>query len=214
MGQKEKTAQKFNVGDVVRIVKYGHWFFLSKRNEDIGWWKTQTKYPCLNEDELSMLFDVNPELVGQTGIVNKVLETQGKYKYSLSGIKGKTAWYSEDQLEPIQNAKPIEEPKRLQIWRTNEQEPNLKAKHSIWRSNSGNRMVVIACPLFDEPKKPKNMWEIIDDNGVIHSGTQEEMEKAFAVMERPDEHTPEEQAQWFCQWQGDLKLVEVHSRTR
>jgi hypothetical protein len=53
------------------------------------------------------------------------------------------------------------------------------------------------------------MYEIIDDNGVIHSGTEKEMEEAFDVMVNPNEYSPEEVGKWSFDWEGDLKLVEV-----
>ena len=33
------------------------------------------------------------------------------------------------------------------------------------------------------------MYEIIDNNGVIHSGTEDEMDLAFDVMTNPDEYS-------------------------
>ena len=44
----------------------------------------------------------------------------------------------------------------------------------------------------------KNTWEIIDDEGVIYSGSQEEMEEIFSDW--PDD----------IETAGDTKLVEVH----
>ena len=45
------------------------------------------------------------------------------------------------------------------------------------------------------------MWEIIDDKGVIYSGYTEEETLEFFI--NPD-----------FEWEGDLKLVEVHGITR
>ncbi len=62
------------------------------------------------------------------------------------------------------------------------------------------------------------MWEIQDDNGVIHSGSQEEMECAFDVISNNlnDELSISEirilQHQHDCLFIGDLKLVEIHKR--
>lgn len=56
----------------------------------------------------------------------------------------------------------------------------------------------------------KNTWEIIDENGVLHSGTAEEMNHAFDVMTNSDEYSKEEIDTFFTNWKGDLKLVEVH----
>lgn len=58
------------------------------------------------------------------------------------------------------------------------------------------------------------MYEIIDDNGVIHSGSQEEMTHAFHVMSNPHEYSAEEYDRWSFDWEGDLKLVEVKDITR
>jgi hypothetical protein len=60
------------------------------------------------------------------------------------------------------------------------------------------------------------MFEIIDDNGTIHSGGQNEMECAFHIMTTKDEseYSPEEIKKWEFDWSGDLKLIEVHQVTR
>ena len=49
------------------------------------------------------------------------------------------------------------------------------------------------------------MWEIIDDEGVVYSGTQEEMERVFNRIVN---------GQIECDWTGDLKLIEIHNITR
>lgn len=64
-------------------------------------------------------------------------------------------------------------------------------------------------------------WEIIDDNGCIHSGTEEEMRKGFFVMtslyetiqdeyELSDEETQELVDEYPGSWKGDLKLIQIH----
>ena len=58
------------------------------------------------------------------------------------------------------------------------------------------------------------MYEIIDDNGVIHSGTEEEMTHAFAVMQEPLNYSDEDMDKWWTDWTGDLKLVHVIASTR
>ncbi len=56
---------------------------------------------------------------------------------------------------------------------------------------------------------------IIDDNGVIHSGSHEEMEIAFAVMNNDVDFFETKKSfkeavkQYQTSWSGDLKLVEV-----
>ena len=73
---------------------------------------------------------------------------------------------------------------------------------------------------------PKNNdWEIIDADGTIHSGTKDEMELAFDVMKsttqelvelyRWNTKTAEEMRRKYgCSWNGDLKLIEIHSTYR
>ncbi len=53
------------------------------------------------------------------------------------------------------------------------------------------------------------MYEIIDDNGVIHSGSEEEMYKAFDVMTNSDEYSKEDIDYYGDKWEGDLKLIQV-----
>lgn len=43
--------------------------------------------------------DINPSIVGQEGVICKVINTQGRLQYAVDGIKGKYAWYDEKQLE-------------------------------------------------------------------------------------------------------------------
>ena len=69
------------------------------------------------------------------------------------------------------------------------------------------------------------MFEIIDDNGTIHSGTKKEMEKAFFVMVHLFETIQEEYGlteeetrdlvdEYPGAWEGDLKLIEIHQIER
>lgn len=59
------------------------------------------------------------------------------------------------------------------------------------------------------------MFEIIDSNGVIHSGSNEEMEVAFAAMiDNVDYFETKKQykaarKQYAKEWDGDLKFIEV-----
>jgi len=53
------------------------------------------------------------------------------------------------------------------------------------------------------------MFEIIDNNDVIHSGCEDEMRNAFDIMTNPDEHSKDEVETWNCDWSGDLKLIKV-----
>ncbi len=53
----------------------------------------------------------------------------------------------------------------------------------------------------------ENTWEIQDSNGVIHSGTEEEMTRAFDDIVNNVHSTYE-----IDGWDGDLKLAEIHKR--
>lgn len=59
----------------------------------------------------------------------------------------------------------------------------------------------------------QDKYEILDDNGVIHSGSEDEMRRAFEVMTGDDENSDFEEdeiKQWSVpDWVGDLKLVQV-----
>ena len=63
------------------------------------------------------------------------------------------------------------------------------------------------------------MWEIMDDKGVIHSGNEEEMKDAFDVMtlsERMVYNYYGKQKgkqlieKYVTEWSGDLKLFQIH----
>jgi len=70
------------------------------------------------------------------------------------------------------------------------------------------------------------MWEIIDNNGTIHAGNEDEMRKAFDVMtteageyriNHPDEKInkyAELIEKWVTTWDGDLKLIQIHNISR
>lgn len=55
------------------------------------------------------------------------------------------------------------------------------------------------------------MYEIIDDNGVIHSSIDEaEMRRAFDIMNDSDNNYSEEEVkEWEYDWEGDIKLIKV-----
>jgi hypothetical protein len=71
------------VGDKVKVVNYGHRIWENRGGDKI-------------------VFDIAPQIVGKIGIINKVESTQGIHGYSIDGIKGKVAWYNDDQLEMVQ----------------------------------------------------------------------------------------------------------------
>ena len=56
----------------------------------------------------------------------------------------------------------------------------------------------------------KNRWEIIDDSGTIHSGSEDEMKKAFQDIKEQEPFSDYS----IDGWSGDLKLVEVHERLK
>lgn len=57
--------------------------------------------------------------------------------------------------------------------------------------------------------------EIIDDNGTIHSGSEEEMREAFAAMTDDADYFDTKKAfkeakkTYATEWSGDLKLIVV-----
>lgn len=70
-----------------------------------------------------------------------------------------------------------------------------------------------------------NYWEITDNNGVIHSGDEDKMRQAFDAMTLSTADLQEQydlserdanklMRQWFTEYEGDLKLVEVHNVCR
>lgn len=72
----------FDIGDKVRVVKYGSWM-------------------CDNTKGEMRVYDIMPQLVGKEGVVSKVNLCQEKYSYALEKIEGKHAWYDEGQLEMV-----------------------------------------------------------------------------------------------------------------
>jgi len=66
------------------------------------------------------------------------------------------------------------------------------------------------------------MWEIIDNDGVIHSGSESEMRLAFTIMTNSEEENEELKDElqesiindYSTDWNGDLKLIEVHLVTK
>jgi hypothetical protein len=109
----------FKVGDKVRVINYGHPIFYKKEgyyafqehchNQPtfiellMNWEHVPTPYvrtPPKNviwEDDECFTKDMSPELVGQEGVIDECYHGE----YSIHGIKGKHAWYNEDQLELI-----------------------------------------------------------------------------------------------------------------
>lgn len=103
-----KTKTKFQKGDSVRIVKYGSLLMESKT---IDFKRPQSN--VVHENKKYRWVDVNPELLGQKGIVSEVSTSQGKTSYAIEGIKGKYAWYDEQQLEAVKTKKAFKKIKTL-----------------------------------------------------------------------------------------------------
>ena len=73
---------KFNIGDKVRIVDYGHLVWTRANDGEVKW------------------IDISPEIVGNTGVINERSNTGG---YSLDVDDFKSAWYSHEQLELVKD---------------------------------------------------------------------------------------------------------------
>ena len=87
-----KINPLFKVGEKVRVVNYGHLLFTNE--------PYKFNYKLLEEKGSARLYDVSVDLLGKTGDVTEVCESQGKFTYALSGLR-KVAWYNEDQLEKV-----------------------------------------------------------------------------------------------------------------
>ena len=90
---EEVSAEEMSlgIGDVVEVVGYGHASFLNKRM-----FKT-TNLKVIREDDSSIVVDINPEMIGRKGFIQKIVGGQ----YSLTYIHGKQAWYNKEQLKLI-----------------------------------------------------------------------------------------------------------------
>ena len=53
------------------------------------------------------------------------------------------------------------------------------------------------------------MYEIIDNKGVLFSGSESEMSHIFDVLTHPLDYTKKEFKQYKCEWVGDLKFIHV-----
>jgi len=58
------------------------------------------------------------------------------------------------------------------------------------------------------------MWEIIDNNGTIHSGSEEEMTLAFDIMTNSEAYSKKKVKEWAYDWDGDIKLIQIHDISR
>ena len=62
--------------------------------------------------------------------------------------------------------------------------------------------------------KNKTMWEIKDENGVIHTGDAKEMYHAWNVMRDPDSYSPKENLKYGRKWSGSLSLKKVKTNNK
>lgn len=81
---------KFKIGDMVRVVNYGHPILMSP---DM---LAQTSFPVIG----GRWVDIDKDVVGQTGVVVEAQVTQGRSQYAVEG-PSKHAWYDDEQLELI-----------------------------------------------------------------------------------------------------------------
>lgn len=75
---------KFQEGDEVRVVSYGHMIHMFVPAGDGTGSRVASRDMC-------------PELVGQCGVVSKISSTGDSY--AVDGIRGKAAWFNDSQLE-------------------------------------------------------------------------------------------------------------------
>ena len=83
----------FEIGDKVRIIKYGHMIFVHKDDDK---YKT-----ILGLTEGFKCVDAMPELIGKEGIITEIGETFYMNTYAIEGITSKSKWYDDGQLEKI-----------------------------------------------------------------------------------------------------------------
>jgi len=57
-------------------------------------------------------------------------------------------------------------------------------------------------------------YEIRDDKGVIHSGSEDEMDLAYDVLTNPEAYGEELRKKYCVEWQGDLVLLKVIRTSR
>lgn len=80
----------YALGDRVQIVNYGHWLLSDRK----------MNYPLLDRRDEMYVYDINPELVGKTGAIEKF--NHDHTKASILFDDGRSiAWFSEFQLQPI-----------------------------------------------------------------------------------------------------------------
>lgn len=100
METTESTGNfKFNHGDRVRIKRYGHLAWFSKKEPQ------PTSFPLIGSDEHVNYYDVESSLVGRTGEIQNRLLSQATEKYGVRFDDGRyISWFSLSQLELISKA--------------------------------------------------------------------------------------------------------------
>lgn len=58
------------------------------------------------------------------------------------------------------------------------------------------------------------MWEIADNNGTIYSGSEDEMTLAFDIMTNSNTYSKKKVKELQTDWEGDLRLIQVHNTYR
>ncbi len=91
----------FKEGDKVKIVNYGHLYWVSKKYKHDSMPFLKDNSPIISENKDFYFYDMSPHLVGKDAIVVEVTVTQNIVQY---GLKWKetglySSWYSENQLE-------------------------------------------------------------------------------------------------------------------
>lgn len=84
---------KYKIGDNVTIINYGHLVWQNKKM-----YQSDSSFRTIRENEDIRWIDMSPELVGKSGVINDVNNSQGNYKYS---VKDVGAWFNEEQLQFI-----------------------------------------------------------------------------------------------------------------
>lgn len=96
---------KIEPGTKVKIVNYGHPYWTNKTQwknmQEAGLVDGDSPENILEETDDMWCSDMMPELVGQEGVVNTIIASQGRLQISLDEIKGKSSWYNLEQIEVI-----------------------------------------------------------------------------------------------------------------
>jgi hypothetical protein len=102
---KTEKTPKYKEGDKLKVINYGHPIWSSKKE-----WQKAHESGLANEKPSNIIYetedyyvwDMTPSVIGQSGIVKTAMVTHGVPAYSIDGIKGKSAWYDEQQLELVE----------------------------------------------------------------------------------------------------------------